>query len=106
MPRLWCSSVLQYCDIHYHIHFMQISIATEDFASFNVLPEPGSVATVDQMVIFEEQQTVLDIEKEGVVLDSGWTITPHTHPVGLFATKPRKCQFAMQQCSNAAMQLP
>ena len=111
---------------------MQISIATEDFASFNSLLEPGyklivlqlivlqlivlqliilqliisfSVAKVDQIVIFEEQQTVLDIEKEGVVLDSGWNITPYTHPVGFsnflqpHTAKSRKCQFAMRQCS-------
>ena len=34
----------------------------------------------DQEVIFEEEQITLDIPKEGLVLESGWTITPHTHP--------------------------
>ena len=34
----------------------------------------------DQEVIFEEEQITLDIPKEGIVLDSGWTITPHTYP--------------------------
>ena len=34
----------------------------------------------DQEVIFEEEQITLDIPKEGLLLESGWTITPHTHP--------------------------
>ena len=34
----------------------------------------------DQEVMFEEEQITLDIPKEGIVLDSGWTITPHTYP--------------------------
>ena len=34
----------------------------------------------DQEVMFEEEQITLDIPKEGLVLESGWTITPHTHP--------------------------
>jgi len=34
----------------------------------------------DQEVMFEEEQITLDIPEEGIVLDSGWTITPHTYP--------------------------
>ena len=34
----------------------------------------------DQEVIFEEEKITLDIPEEGIVLDSGWSITPHTHP--------------------------
>ena len=37
-----------------------------------------------QEVAFEGEIT-LDIPKEGLVLESGWSITPHTHPgVSLF----------------------
>ena len=31
-------------------------------------------------MIFEDKEITLDIPKEGVVFESGWTITPHTHP--------------------------
>ena len=34
----------------------------------------------DQEVMFEEEQITLDIPEEGLVLESGWTITPHTYP--------------------------
>ena len=34
----------------------------------------------DQEVMFENDQITLDIPKEGVALESGWTITPHTYP--------------------------
>ena len=34
----------------------------------------------DQEVMFEEEQITLDIPKMGLVLESGWTITPHTYP--------------------------
>lgn len=34
----------------------------------------------DQEVVFEEEQITLNIPKEGIVLGSGWTITPHAHP--------------------------
>ena len=34
----------------------------------------------DQEVIFEGEQITLDIPKEGIVLDSGSTIPPHTYP--------------------------
>ena len=34
----------------------------------------------DQEVMFERERITLDIPKEGVVLESGWTITPHTYP--------------------------
>ena len=30
--------------------------------------------------MFEEEQITLDIPEEGVMLESGWTITPHTYP--------------------------
>ena len=30
--------------------------------------------------MFEGEEITLDIPKEGIVLDSGWTITPHTYP--------------------------
>ena len=33
-----------------------------------------------QEVMFEGEQITLDIPEEGIVLDSGWTITPHTYP--------------------------
>ena len=32
-------------------------------------------------VIFEEEVITLDIPAEGFVLESGWSITPHTHPI-------------------------
>ena len=32
----------------------------------------------DQEVMFEEEQITLDIPMEGLVLESGWTVTPHT----------------------------
>ena len=34
----------------------------------------------DQEVTFEQDQITLDIPKEGLVLQNGWTITPHTYP--------------------------
>ena len=34
----------------------------------------------DQEVIFEGEQITLDIPKEGIALESGWTITPFTYP--------------------------
>ena len=34
----------------------------------------------DQEVIFEGKQITLDIPKEGIMLESGWTITPFTYP--------------------------
>ena len=34
----------------------------------------------DQEVMFERERITLDIPKEGIVLESGWTITPHTYP--------------------------
>ena len=33
-----------------------------------------------QEVMFKEDNITLDIRKEGIVLESGWTITPHTYP--------------------------
>jgi len=34
----------------------------------------------DQEVVFEGEKITLDIPKEGVTLESGWTIIPHTYP--------------------------
>jgi len=34
----------------------------------------------DQEVVFEREMITLDIPKEGLVLEKGWAITPHTHP--------------------------
>ena len=34
----------------------------------------------DQEVMFEEEQISLDIPEEGIVLESGWRIIPHTYP--------------------------
>ena len=34
----------------------------------------------DQEVIFEGEEITLDIPKEGVSLENGWTIIPYTHP--------------------------
>ena len=34
----------------------------------------------DQEVIFEGEEITLDIPKEGISLESGWKITPYTHP--------------------------
>ena len=34
----------------------------------------------DQEVVFEGEKITLDIPKDGLELQSGWTITPHTHP--------------------------
>ena len=37
-----------------------------------------------QEVMFEGDKITLDIPKEGIELENGWTITPHTYPgVGL-----------------------
>ena len=33
-----------------------------------------------QEVVFEGEKIILDIPKEGVVLENGWTITPDTYP--------------------------
>ena len=33
-----------------------------------------------QEVMFKEEKISLDIPKEGIVLESGWAITPHTYP--------------------------
>jgi len=30
--------------------------------------------------VFEREKIILDIPKEGIVLENGWTITPHTYP--------------------------
>ena len=38
----------------------------------------------DQEVMFEEEQITLDIPKKGLVLENGWTITPHTYPAVSF----------------------
>jgi len=34
----------------------------------------------DQEVVFEGEKIILDIPEDGLELESGWTITPHTHP--------------------------
>ena len=34
----------------------------------------------DQEVTFEQDQITLDIPKEGLVLENGWTIIPHIYP--------------------------
>ena len=36
----------------------------------------------DQEVTFEKEQITLDVPKKGLtcMLESGWTITPHTYP--------------------------
>ena len=34
----------------------------------------------DQEVMFEEEQISLDIPEEGLFLESGWRIIPHTYP--------------------------
>ena len=34
----------------------------------------------DQEVMFEGENITLDIPKEGLVLESGWTLIPHIHP--------------------------
>ena len=34
----------------------------------------------DQEVIFEGEQITLDIPKEGIALENGWTIIPFTYP--------------------------
>ena len=40
-----------------------------------------------QEVMFKEEKISLDIPKEGIVLENGWTITPHTYPqVSRFST--------------------
>ena len=33
-----------------------------------------------QEVMFEEEKITLDIPKEGIALENGWTITPDTYP--------------------------
>ena len=33
-----------------------------------------------QVVVFEEDEIMLDIAAEGLVLENGWTITPFTYP--------------------------
>jgi len=47
--------------------------------------------------VFEGENITLDIPKEGLVLESGWTITPHTHPGVKLA---RKLQFKQLLCLN------
>ena len=34
----------------------------------------------DQEVMFEEEQISLDIPEDGLTLESGWRIIPHTYP--------------------------
>ena len=42
--------------------------------------EVGARVGPDQEVIFEGEQITLDIPEEGIMLESGWSITPNTHP--------------------------
>ena len=42
--------------------------------------EIAAIVSPDVEVMFEDDQITLDIPKEGLVLESGWTITPHTYP--------------------------
>ena len=42
--------------------------------------EAAAVPGSDQEVIFEGEEITLDIPKEGISLENGWTITPYTHP--------------------------
>lgn len=40
----------------------------------------AAIVGPDQEVIFEGEEITLDIPKEGVSLENGWTIIPYTHP--------------------------
>jgi len=51
--------------------------------------------------MFEGENITLDIPKEGLLLESGWTITPHAHPrVNLSSLHPeaRKLHSATLSC--------
>ena len=49
--------------------------------------ETGAKMSSHHMVVFEGERITLDIPKEGLVLENGWTITPHTYPqVSRFST--------------------
>ena len=55
----------------------------------------------DQEVMFEEEQITLDIPEEGIVLESGWTITPHTYPgVSSCCTNMTKCVLTTKDCET------
>ena len=42
--------------------------------------EAAAIGGPDQEVIFEGEEITLDIPKEGISLENGWTITPYAHP--------------------------
>ena len=42
--------------------------------------EVAATVGPDQEVMFEEERITLDIPEDGIVLESGWSITPLTYP--------------------------
>ena len=58
------------------LHFICLLLQAIDAKYAEVAARVGP----DQEVMFEEEQITLDIPEEGLVLESGWTITPHTYP--------------------------
>ena len=48
----------------------------------------------DQELVFEWEKITLDIPKEGIVLESGWTITLQTHcGVNQFSSNTQLCPY-------------
>jgi len=45
-----------------------------------VYTEASARMSSHQEVVFEGEKITLDIPKEGLVLENGWTIIPYTHP--------------------------
>lgn len=56
-----------------HVHLLQVVDGKYDGVATKVGP--------DQEIAFEEEQITLDIPKGGVMLESGWSIIPCTHPM-------------------------
>ena len=65
----------------YHVCFIVYFIAFYLLQAIDAkYTEVAAGVGPDQEVMFEEEQITLDIPEEGLVLESGWTITPHTYP--------------------------
>ena len=70
------------------IYYSKIQYTPRGFSYEYLLPqaiddryaEAAARLGPDQEVIFEGKQITLDIPKEGIMLESGWTITPFTYP--------------------------
>ena len=77
-----------------HIYTYTLSLQAVDAEYAEADARLGS----SQEVEFEGEKITLDIPKEGIVLESGWTIIPHTLPeVSLFYNTLSVCYC---RCSN------